>query len=162
MTLVGLYLAIIVVANLLVYFFGQPVLVVTAVALVPVDFAIRTRLQERWKDDRMWIRLLLLLMAGGVLTVLTTPNAHRVAIASVSAFSVSSLCGTIIYASLSCAKPWRRAWSLTGMALADSVVFPWIAFDVVSSSLIMIQAACKAIVSIGVMRMAWLERRGEV
>lgn len=150
--LVFLYLGILMLANILVWLFGQPVLVITASLLVPFDFAIRTVLQERWDDSYLWIRLFSLMVVGGLLTVLVFPAAHHVAMASVTAFIASSLAGAVMYRLIwSRDRQWSaRAGSLAVMASMDSIVFPLLAFDHVTILLMIFQASIKWVVSFAV------------
>lgn len=157
-TLVTCYLIVLVLANLLVFHAGQVALLVTAVALVPFDFAVRVRLQELWAGVGLWSRLAALMVVGGILTVLTVPGSEQIALASVSAFLIGSAAGAICYAALESAGPWAaRFSSLAVMAMADSIVFPTLAFEEVSQALIVGQALTKWTVSSAVVYFKLLE-----
>lgn len=149
--LVGLYLLALMIANALVFGVGQVALLATSLALIPFDFAVRVRLQERWQGPRLWLRLFGLMVAGGLLTLAVLPEAGRVAAASVIAFLCSSALGAWVYQDL---KPFSaehaRWWSLGAMAVADSFLFPWIAFQSVMWWLVGLQCVTKWIVSWGI------------
>ncbi len=157
--LVYLYLAIIVVANILVSWFGQPILLLTALVLIPVDFVIRTYLQERWTTDdpwNLWLRLLLLLTAGAFLTVISVAGTGRIAVASLLAFIASSLTGAMVYSFTEGHQEQRRTYSLISMSIVDSIIFPIVAFSEVSWLLIIAQAAMKSLVSVTIIRARWI------
>jgi uncharacterized PurR-regulated membrane protein YhhQ (DUF165 family) len=135
---------VLVLANLMVFKTGQAALLLTGLILVPFDFAVRIQLQERWARSGVWIRLILLMVVGGVLTVLILPDARWVAIASVSAFVASSLAGALVYALLAHhEKRLARIASIGSMAALDSIVFPLLAFPEVSTGLMLAQCAMK-------------------
>jgi hypothetical protein len=146
--LIAIYLAVLVAANLVVYTTGQVALLLTGLVLVPLDFSIRVRLQEAWSGPGLWLRLAVLMVAGGGLTILVLPDASQVALASVSAFAAGSLLGAVVYAA---ALRWRttvaRGCSLGAMAAIDSVVFPMLAFEQVSGWLMVGQFLMKWLAS---------------
>ena len=149
-SLVIAYLIVLVIANLIVFNFGQLALVLTSVLLIPFDFAVRVRLQELWQGSGLWIRLLGLMLLGGILTILTVPASRYIATASVTAFFLSSLLGAVAYEAAK-SYPVRRlrprSYSLGVMALVDSVVFPLLAFEEVSAALVVTQFLLKWLIS---------------
>jgi hypothetical protein len=136
--LVVSYLVVLVIANLLVTQGGQAVLLVTAVLLIPFDFAVRIRLQERWTGLHLWSRMAALIVVGGILTILTVPGSRTIASASVAAFVASSVVGAVVYAYTR-----ARMWSVGAMAAIDSILFPLLAFTSVSVTLMVVQCALK-------------------
>ena len=159
--LVVVYLAVLVAANIAVYLTGQAALLLTGLVLVPFDFAVRVRLQEAWAGRGLWLRLFALMIGGGILTVVTLPNAHQVALASVTAFACGSILGAVAYAAIARRRvTWARAVSLATMAAVDSIVFPLLAFDQVSIWLMIGQFAMKWAVSWAVVAFGILEGRG--
>lgn len=159
--LVICYLAALVLANLLVFHAGQVALLFTGLVLVPFDFAVRVRLQEAWAGVGLWGRLAGLMVVGGILTVVTVPGSHRIALASVSAFLVGSAAGAIVYAALEAyGRTLARFSSLAVMAIADSLVFPNLAFDAVSQGLIVGQAVMKWAISSAIVYFKLLEEEG--
>ena len=153
LVLVAAYLVALVLANLLIFQMGQVALLVTGLLLVPFDFAIRVRLQEAWAGPQLWVRLLGLMLAGGVLTILALPDAGQVALASVSAFAGGSIMGALAYTGMS--RWWRalaRPCALGVMSAVDSMIFPMIAFEQVSVGLMVGQFFMKWLVSMGFLR----------
>jgi len=144
--LVSLYLIIIVFANLFVLHFGQPALLLSAVVLVPFDFAVRTELQSRWSDQNLWLKLLSLMIAGGLLTVMTIPEAGQIAFASVVAFICSSIGGAVAFKFFSdgiLSHDEVKILTVGVMSIIDSFLFPILAFDSVNGLLIIFQVFAK-------------------
>lgn len=128
-TLVGLYLAAIVAANLSVAAFGPAVAVVNAFVFIGLDLTTRDRLHEAWAGRGLAWKMAALIGAGSLLSWLLNRDAGRVALASFCAFGVSAILDTIVYAALG-----KRAYlvrvngSNVVSAAADSFIFPALAF----------------------------------
>lgn len=141
---IALYLAAIVLANLVVTHGGQRALVFTGFFLIPLDLVTRDILHERWHGRALWPRMFVLIASGSVLAYVVNADALRIGIASLVAFAASGLVNAIVYARL-----WHRSrmvrmnGSNAFAAVVDSVVFPVIAFDVVSVGLCIAQAVLK-------------------
>lgn len=114
-------------ANLLVTWLGAWVTPYTAFALIGATLTTKDVLQERWARGLVW-RMGLLIAAGSVLSWLFNRQAGRIALASFTAFAVSSVIDTLIYA-VAKGERWRKVgWSNLGGAVSDSILFPAIAF----------------------------------
>lgn len=126
MSLVAVYLAAIVAANLSVAAFGPAVAPINAFFLIGLDLTLRDRLHDRWGFD--W-RMLALIAAGGALSWLLNRDAGVIAIASTAAFALAALADGAVYAIL---RGRERMVRVNGSniigAAVDSVVFPAIAF----------------------------------
>lgn len=164
--LVACYLGALLGANLLAMQFGQAALPVTAALLIPFDFAVRVRLQQRWRHQvaGLWLRMLALTVCGGLLSYVIDPESQRIALSGTVSFITSSLLGTFTYEvamKIEPALPPRdqafdaTMCSLAVMALADSVLFPVLAFDAVVLPLVLTQFVVKWVVSAG---LVWLWR----
>lgn len=120
--LIGLYLAAIVAANLLVATLGPAVVIVNAFVLIAFDITARDRLHETWHGDPR--KLGALIAAGSLLSAALDYRALPVATASFCAFALSGLADTLVYSRLA-----RRGWywktngSNVISAAVDSVVF---------------------------------------
>lgn len=157
--LVGCYLGALLGANLLASRYGQAALPIAAALLIPFDFAVRIRLQQRWRHQvaGLWLRMLALTVCGGVLSYAVDPESQRIALAGTLSFVTSSLLGTFAYEAtwheLRAAKPdpafEATLASLGVMALADSILFPVLAFDDVLVPLVLTQFVVKWVVSGG-------------
>lgn len=126
--LVLLYLATIVVANLLISHYGPAVSVFNAFLLIGLDLSTRDRLHEQWQGRGLWLRMLLLISAGGLLS-LVFGGSGRVALASCFAFILAGVADTLVFRALR-HKTWlsRANGSNLIAAAVDSFCFPLIAF----------------------------------
>jgi len=126
---VALYLAAIVAANLIVTWLGAWVSPYTAFALVGATFTIKDILQDKWTKNGLTWRMGLLIGAGSFLSWAFNRNAGRIALASFAAFAISTTVDVVVYALLHKNSRWRRVgWSNACGAIADSIVFPALAF----------------------------------
>jgi len=123
-TLIGMYLAAIVIANLTVAWFGPSVVIVNAFVLIALDLTARDRLHELWHGAHLRRNMVLLIAAGSILSAALDYAALPVALASFCAFALSETADTLVYARLA-ARGWY--WRVNGSnavsALIDSVVF---------------------------------------
>jgi hypothetical protein len=129
MFLVVLYLATIVAANLLVAQFGPAVSIVNAFLFIGLDITTRDALHEKWHGKNMWLKMMLLIGAGSVLSAALNWNAARIALASFVAFAAAGVVDTVIYNFLyKKSRLVKINGSNIGAALIDSIVFPAVAF----------------------------------
>jgi uncharacterized PurR-regulated membrane protein YhhQ (DUF165 family) len=126
---VALYLAAIIAANLIVTWLGPGASPYTAFALIGATLTIKDSLQDKWTRNGLVWRMSLLIAAGSFLSWLINRKSGRIALASFVAFAISTTVDVVIYALLSRHSRWRRVgWSNAFGAIADSVVFPALAF----------------------------------
>jgi uncharacterized PurR-regulated membrane protein YhhQ (DUF165 family) len=141
--LVGIYLAAIVMANLLVTWFGTKVVLPVGFFLVGLDITGRDFLHEAWRKNR-WLKMALLIAAGSLLSWLLNKDAGRVAIASFLAFAGAGIMDTLTYTLL---HKYRFLVRVNGSNLfssfTDSALFLTIAFGVFMPLLILSQFAVK-------------------
>ncbi len=126
---VFVYLVAIVAANLSVAYFGPQATIVNAFLLIGLDLSTRDKLHELWHDDRLWLRMFGLILAGSVITVILNAGAWQIALASTVAFAAAALCDALVYQQL---YRQHRLVKMNGSnllsAAVDSVLFPAIAF----------------------------------
>jgi len=123
------YLAAVIAANLIVAWLGAWITPYTAFLFIGLDLTAKDFLQDRWTRNGLVWRMGLLIATGSVLSWVLNRQAGRIALASFVAFAVSSVIDTIIYAVLHRQEKWRKVgWSNLGGAVADSILFPGIAF----------------------------------
>lgn len=151
-----------VIANLLVYQFGQAALVVTAVVLMPADFLARDILHHRWEArGKVAMRMGLLIAGSAVCTYLCNPAASSVAIASAVAFAVAGSVDALVYAvGHKHTRFVRMNTSNVVGAISDSIVFPIIAFGGFSIVLSLSQAALKILGGL-ILSTIFLRTKGE-
>lgn len=126
--LVALWLAAIVAANLTLVHFGPGWILPNAFFLIGLDFTTRSRLADFWGTTR-WLKMALLIAAGGALSYYLNRNAAQIALASTVSFCAAELVEAISYHALR-AQSWaNRAPKAALLAAAvDSVLFPTLAF----------------------------------
>ncbi|NJO81801.1 MAG: VUT family protein [Blastochloris sp.] len=126
--LVLLYLAAITAANLLVSRFGPSVAVINAFLFIGLDLSTRDRLHEQWQGRLLWPRMLLLISAGGLLSLILG-GSGRIALASCLTFALAGIADTLVFHALA-HRPWltRVNGSNLFAAAVDSFWFPVLAF----------------------------------
>lgn len=144
--LVVFYLLAIVAANLSVAFFGPISTPINAFLLIGFDLVTRDALHEKWRGKNLWLKMLLLIGAGGILSWLINQGAGRVAIASFIAFALAGISDTIIYQLL---YRYTKILKVNGSnivsAAVDSIAFPTIAFGAFIPWVVFGQLAAKVI-----------------
>lgn len=126
--LVGLFLLLIVLANLSVALFGATASIINAFIFIGGDLAIRDKLHEKWKDD-LSLNMTLLIVFGGLISFLLNKDAGIIALASLIAFMSASFIDTFVYHLLKDKKYLVKANSSNVFgSMTDSIVFPTIAF----------------------------------
>lgn len=129
LTLIGLYLAAIVAANLLVAAFGPAVSIGCAFLFIGLDLTSRDRLHEAWHGRGLTSKMGMLIATGSCLSYAVNPASGPIALASFVAFAASATVDALSYHALR-----QRAYlvkvngSNIVSAAVDSVLFPWIAF----------------------------------
>lgn len=138
------FLGAIVSANLVLYFLGPiPWAMVNGFIFIGLDFVVRDKLHEIW-ETHLWKRMLGLIFAGSAISVLFNVGALQIAIASFIAFLVAGLVDAVIYHALK-DKKWliKSNASNAGGSIADSILFPTIAFGAFMPEVILGQIASK-------------------
>lgn len=144
--LVGMYLAAIVCANLSVATFGPGVTVVNAFLFIALDLTARDRLHAAWQHTGLLWKMACLIAAGSLLSYLLSAGAGRVALASFVAFAVSAALDTLCYQLLrDKAYLVKVNGSNLASALADSLIFPTLAFGALLPWIVLGQFAAKVI-----------------
>lgn len=146
MTLVVVFLAAVVGANLTIAAFGPPAVIPVAFTFVALDLVARDGLHELWKGRRLVLRMGLLIAAGGALSAVLNVEAARIALASCLAFTVAQTVNGIGYWAL---ERWPRLVKINASnvpaAVADSGVFLTVAFGAFLPALIAAQVAAKVL-----------------
>lgn len=141
---ISVYVAAISAANLLVAKFGPVVTPFNAFFLIGLDMAIRNSKHEKWENDKLPWRMGGLISASGIVSYAINPASGVIALASLVAFSASVAVDTIVYQAL-IKKPWavKVNGSNGAAALADSMIFPMIAFGAFMPEVVTAQFAAK-------------------
>lgn len=141
-----LYLAAIVTANLVVARFGRIASVPSAAVLIGCDMAARDHLHEAWVGPRLWLRMSLLIAAGGLLSWLLYGQAGQIAVASTLAFVSAASVDALVYGWARCrGASWalRVNGSNALSSVVDSLVFASLAFGGLQVTLALLQLAAK-------------------
>ncbi len=126
--LVVLFLTAIVAANLITTHYGPSASIYNAFFLIGLDFITRDRLADFWGTTR-WVKMALLIAAGGVLSYAVNADAAKIAEASCIAFAAAEIVEALAYHFLRRQQWVERAPKAALLAAAvDSLVFPTIAF----------------------------------
>jgi hypothetical protein len=138
--LIGIYIAAMVTANLLVWWLGPWFSPINAFVLIGLDLTMRDVMHERLTR----VQLAAVVIVGGFLTWALNPAARMIAIASASAFILAALADWFTYSLLQ-GKPWlvRANGSNVVGAAVDSIIFPTLAFGVFLPAIIALQFAAK-------------------
>lgn len=136
------YLVAIVIANLTVASFGPSVVIVNAFLLVGLDLTTRDRLHDAWDGRGLWLRMGLLIGAGGAISYAL--GAGQIAIASCIAFVFAGIADAVTYVVLG---DRQRIVRVNGSnvvgAAVDSLVFPTLAFGALLPVIVLGQFAAK-------------------
>ena len=129
MIYVLVYLGAIVLANLLIIWFGPVISILNAFLLIGLDLSLRDRLHDLWNREGLWWKMLALICGGSAITVLLNYDALPIALASATAFLTSGVADALTYHGLRDRSFMVRAngSNVTG-SLIDSLVFPIMAF----------------------------------
>lgn len=139
-----IYISAIIAANLAVANFGPWFSPVNAFVLIGLDLSLRDHLHNRWCGVMLWPRMLALIAAAGGLSYLLNPAAGQIAIASVVAFCAAALVDAAVYQFTNRLSFLQRAnVSNAAGALADSLIFPTIAFGGLLPHIVALQFTAK-------------------
>lgn len=141
---VGIYIASLVIANLLVAWLGPWFSPVNALVLIGLDLSLRDKLHDAWQGNGLPWRIGVLIAASGAISYLLNPAAGMIAVASVIAFCAAMAADSIAYQALRRFGWFTRAnGSNVAGASVDSVVFPTIAFGSFIPEIVAMQFAAK-------------------
>jgi queuosine precursor transporter len=135
------YATAMVVANLLVAFFGPSIMPLLAFVLIGLDLALRDWLHVRVQPWRMGV----LILGTSVLTLILNPAAQQIAVASAVSFCVAAMADWMTFAKVSGSWFRRSASSNVTGAAVDSVIFPTLAFGVLMPQIVLAQFAAKVL-----------------
>ena len=140
----GIYIAALVLANLLVAWLGPWFSPINAFVLIGLDLSLRDKLHEQWQNDRLILKMGGLIIVASVVSYLLNPTAGTIALASFVAFALSMIADSIAYHFLR-HKSWviRSNGSNIAGAAVDSIAFPTIAFGNLMLEIVALQFIAK-------------------
>ena len=133
------YLMSIVVANLSATHFGIWSTPINAFVLIGLEMATRDYLHVNL--NRLW--LLVIVFAGGILSYMINQDAQNIALASCVAVMLSCTVDYFIFNKVSGTWFKKSNVSNVGSSISDSIVFPVIAFGVLSPVVILLHIFMK-------------------
>lgn len=138
--LIGIYVAAMVTANLLVWWLGPWFSPINSFVLIGLDLTLRDIMQERLTK---W-QLAGVICVGGLITWGVNPSAVKIAVASATAFVLAAAADWAVYVWLQKHRWLVRAnGSNVAGAAVDSILFPTIAFGALLPHIIALQFAAK-------------------
>lgn len=139
-----MYLTAAVLANLSSAFFGAYASILNAFLFIGLDLTARDKLHDAWHGRGLFWKMLALIAAGSGISYLLNKDAGIIALASLVAFAVAGAVDALVYQYLH-DKAWM--WKVNGSnvfsALADSMIFPTIAFGGIMPLIMLGQFAAK-------------------
>jgi len=140
----AIYVAALVIANLLVAWLGPWFSPINAFVLIGLDLSLRDKLHEQWQNDRLILKMGGLIIVASVVSYLLNPTAGTIALASFVAFALSMIADSIAYHFLR-HKSWviRSNGSNIAGAAVDSIAFPTIAFGGLMLEIVALQFIAK-------------------
>lgn len=144
-SLIIIYLATIILSNLLITKFGTLIVIPVGFVLVGLDITTRDSLHELWPTKR-WVKMGSLIAVGSFLSWVLNKDSGIIALASFIAFASSQFIDSLVYMML---KKYHYLLKVNGSnlfsALVDSTVFLSIAFGQFMPLLILAQFSAKFI-----------------
>ena len=138
---IAIYASALILANLLVSWFGPSITPINAFVLIGLDLALRDWLHMRLKTWQMGA----LILGTGAVTYLLNPDAGQIAIASSVSFVVAGIVDWQVFKNLTGSWLKRSNVSNTAGAAVDSIVFPTIAFGALMPEIVALQFAAKTL-----------------
>jgi hypothetical protein len=141
-----IFILSLVIANLLVAWFGPWFSIVNAFVLIGLDLSLRDKLHEAWNNDKLVLKMGSLIVVSSLISYLLNPATEIIAIASFVAFALSMVADSLTYHLLH-KKTWliKSNGSNVAGALVDSLVFPTIAFGGLMIEIVLMQFLAKVV-----------------
>lgn len=139
-----IFITSLVIANLLVVWLGPMFSILNAFFLIGLDLSIRDKLHEYWENDRLVLKMAILIVVSSLISYLLNPATGVIAIASLFAFILSMTVDALIYQALK-NKTWAIKSNISniGGSAVDSIVFPTIAFGGLMIEIVLMQFLAK-------------------
>ena len=144
MILVFIYLLAVLVANMIILWFGPPAAVITAFLFIGLDLSLRDKMHDLWHGKQLWWKMLALICGGSVISIVLNWDALPIALASATAFLAAGVGDALVYGGLRKKRFMIRAngSNVAGSAV-DSIIFPTLAFGVFIPEIVLGQFVAK-------------------
>lgn len=141
-----IYISAIVAANLSIAEFGPWVSPINSFVLIGLDLTLRDKLHDKWRNSMLWTRMLGLIASAGAISMAINTASGMIAIASMVAFCAAALVDAAVYQA-TIAKPFMIRANASNIAgsLADSLIFPTIAFGAILPGIVAMQFGAKVL-----------------
>lgn len=142
MIYVATYIAAMVAANLSIAHFGPWISPVNAFVFIGLDLTLRDKLHDKWGGSIP--KMAALILVASAVSYAVNPAAGRIALASFLAFAISAAVDWIAYTKLR-NRPYMERVNGSNIvgAVADSVLFPTLAFGVFMPWIVLGQLTAK-------------------
>lgn len=140
----GIYIAALVIANLLVAWLGPWFSLINAFVLIGLDLSLRDKIHDLWDGDNLALKMGGLIATASIISYAINPATGMIAFASLAAFSLSMVADAVAYQYLK-GKEWivRTNGSNIAGSAVDSIVFPTIAFGGLMIEIVLLQFVAK-------------------
>lgn len=140
----GIYIAALVVANLLAAWLGPWFSLVNAFVLIGLDLSLRDKIHDLWEGDKLTLKMGGLIATASIVSYAINPATGMIAFASLAAFTLSMVADSYAYYFLK-DKDWfiRANGSNVAGAAVDSLIFPTIAFGGLMIEIVLLQFVAK-------------------
>lgn len=143
---ISIYLIAFVLANFIVLWYGSSGLIFTALFLIPFDFVMRCIFHETWSGKKLLINMIILVITSGVITYLINYETKKIAIASISGFTVAQIFAGLFYQIAINKKYFIKVNGSDAIGIIfDSIVFQLVAFNIIDWKIFISQFVLKII-----------------
>ena len=141
---VFIYLLAVVLANMIILWFGPQAAIITAFLFIGLDLTLRDKLHDQWQGKHLWLKMLALICGGSAISIALNWDALPIALASAAAFLCAGIADSLVYAELRKKRFLIRAngSNVAGSAV-DSIVFPTLAFGAFMPEIVLGQFVAK-------------------
>jgi uncharacterized PurR-regulated membrane protein YhhQ (DUF165 family) len=140
----GIYIAALVIANLLVAWLGPWFSLISAFVLIGLDFSLRDKMHDLWDGDKLALKMGGLILTASIISYVLNPATEMIAFASLAAFTLSMVADSFVYHYL---KGYKHSSRVNGSNIAgsivDSLIFPTIAFGALMPEIVALQILAK-------------------
>lgn len=141
-----LYIIMFIVANFLVLKFGKIGIFIASSVFIPFDFVIRCYFQEKWNGRQLIFKMGGLILIASIISFLMNYQVKNIAIASFFSFLISQTMAAFIYQNLKQKSYLIKVNGSDFIAIiTDSIIFQWIAFNIVLFEITATQVLIKTI-----------------
>ena len=141
---VYIYLLAVVLANMIILWFGPQSAVITAFLFIGLDLTLRDKLHDQWHGKQLCWKMLALICGGSAISIALNWDVLPIALASATAFLATGVGDSLVYAGLRKKHFIIRAngSNVAGSAI-DSIVFPTLAFGLFMPEIVLGQFVAK-------------------